>query len=58
MDAVAARNSARLSLEVREAVAAYAAKAVWPGGFTLYERGARADGVFLWSAAASSFEAG
>lgn len=47
MDAVAARNSARLSLEDREAVAAYAAKAVWPAGFTLYERGARADGVFL-----------
>ena len=47
MDAVVARNSARLSHEDREAVAAYAAKAVWPAGFTLYERGARADGVFV-----------
>ena len=47
MDAGAARNSARLSPEDREAVAAYAARAVWPAGFTLYERGARADGVFL-----------
>jgi CRP/FNR family transcriptional regulator, cyclic AMP receptor protein len=47
VDAVAARSAARLSLEDREAVAAYAAKAVWPAGFTLYERGARADGVFV-----------
>lgn len=47
MDEVVARRSARLSLEDRKAVAAYAAKAVWPAGFTLYERGACADGVFL-----------
>lgn len=47
MDAVVARSSARLSVEDREAVAAYAAKAVWPAGFTLYERGARADGIFV-----------
>ena len=47
MDAVAVRNSARLSIEDREAIAAYAAKAIWPAGFTLYERGVRADGVFV-----------
>lgn len=47
MDVGAAQNSARLSLQDREATAAYAARAVWPAGFTLYERGARADGVFL-----------
>lgn len=47
MDAGEVRGSARLSPEDRDAVAAYAARAVWPAGFTLYERGARADGVFL-----------
>jgi CRP/FNR family cyclic AMP-dependent transcriptional regulator len=47
VDVGAARKSARLTLEDREAVAAYAARAVWPAGFTLYERGTRADGVFL-----------
>jgi CRP/FNR family transcriptional regulator, cyclic AMP receptor protein len=47
VDDVVARHSARLSVEDRAAIAAYAAKAVWPAGFTLYERGARADGVFI-----------
>ena len=37
----------RLSPEDRLAVAAYAARATWPAGFTLYERGARADGIFV-----------
>jgi CRP-like cAMP-binding protein len=37
----------RLSAEDRNAVSAYAARANWPAGFTLYERGARADGIFL-----------
>ena len=37
----------RLSAEDRNAVAAFAARATWPAGFTLYERGARADGIFM-----------
>lgn len=42
-----ARPIKRLSPEDRLAVAAYAARATWPAGFTLYERGARADGIFV-----------
>jgi CRP-like cAMP-binding protein len=38
---------ARLSDEQREALAPYAAKAAWPSGFAIYQRGATADGVFV-----------
>lgn len=37
----------RLSDDQREAVTAYAAKAVWPSGFAIYQRDAAADGVFI-----------
>src|SRR2546422_6055857 len=37
----------RLTLEEMLPVAAYGAKASWPSGFQLYQRGARADGVFI-----------
>ncbi len=30
-----------------DAVAAYAAKATWPAGFVVYQRGANADGMFI-----------
>src|SRR5689334_356808 len=38
---------ARLSPQEREALAAYAARASWPVGFAIYQRGAPADGVFV-----------
>jgi CRP-like cAMP-binding protein len=41
-----ARRS-RLALEEVAAISAYGAKAVWPSGFQLYQRGAPADGVFI-----------
>ena len=37
----------RLPESVLEAIAVYAAKATWPTGFTVYQRGASADGVFV-----------
>jgi CRP/FNR family transcriptional regulator len=37
----------RLSPEQREAIAAYGARTTWPAGFTVYERGAPADGIFI-----------
>ena len=37
----------RLSEDERRAIAVYAARASWPEGFQIYERGAVADGVFL-----------
>jgi CRP-like cAMP-binding protein len=41
------RGIVRLSPDVRDAVARYAAKATWPAGFAIYQRGAVADGVFV-----------
>jgi CRP-like cAMP-binding protein len=38
---------ARLSEAEREIVTAYAARASWPAGFAIYQRGAAADGVFV-----------
>ena len=38
---------ARLSLEEIAAIADYGAKAAWPAGFQIYQRGAAADGVFI-----------
>lgn len=39
--------ASRLSEDERLSIAAYAARASWPEGFQIYERGATADGVFL-----------
>ena len=38
---------ARLSDAEREGLAAYAARAAWPAGFAIYQRGAIADGTFV-----------
>lgn len=38
---------ARLGPAEVEAIAAYAARAEWPAGFAIYERGVAADGVFI-----------
>ena len=40
-------NAGRLGTLEYDALAAFAAKAVWPAGFTIYQRGAAADGVFV-----------
>ena len=37
----------RLTEAEREALTAYAARASWPAGFAIYQRGAVADGVFV-----------
>ena len=37
----------RLSLTQRLAIQDYSARAAWPAGFQIYERGAHADGVFI-----------
>ena len=38
---------ARLTEADREVLATYAARAAWPAGFAIYQRGAAADGVFV-----------
>jgi CRP-like cAMP-binding protein len=40
-------ESARMSREGLEVLARYAARAVWPDGFNVYQRGATADGIFV-----------
>jgi len=47
VEAVAGRGSSRLSAEERASIAAYAARATWPSGFVIYQRGASADGIFV-----------
>lgn len=48
MDDVAPkRRTPRLTIGERIAAAAYGAKATWPSGFQLYQRGTRADGLFI-----------
>ncbi len=47
MFAVPMKTITRLPREQRERIAAYGARTTWPAGFTVYERGARADGVFI-----------
>ncbi|HUF26642.1 MAG TPA: Crp/Fnr family transcriptional regulator [Gemmatimonadaceae bacterium] len=37
----------RLGTDEREALERYGARAVWPVGFTIYQRGSQADGVFV-----------
>lgn len=40
-------EAARLTIADRAALAAYAARASWPAGFAVFQRGAPADGVFV-----------
>lgn len=40
-------EAVRLSSADREALAGYAARATWPTGFTVFQRGTPADGVFI-----------
>lgn len=48
MDDVAPkRRTPRLTIGERIAAASYGAKAHWPSGFQLYQRGTRADGIFI-----------
>lgn len=47
MLAVQLKPIIRLPRDHREAVAAYGARTTWPSGFTIYERDAVADGVFV-----------
>jgi CRP-like cAMP-binding protein len=47
LDAGVRRQDKRLPGDVADAVAAYAAKASWPAGFVVYQRGASADGMFV-----------
>ena len=42
-----AAGLARLSEPERDTLAVYAARATWPSGFAIYQRGAPADGVFV-----------
>src|SRR5919109_4856136 len=39
--------SSRLARPTLDALIAYAARATWPAGFVIYQRGAPADGVFI-----------
>jgi CRP-like cAMP-binding protein len=41
------RRSLRLAPEARVALVKYGARASWPAGFTVYERGSAADGLFV-----------
>lgn len=49
MTETTAASPVRLSEGEREALSAYAARAAWPSGFAIYQRGAAADGVFIVS---------
>src|SRR5438270_3600991 len=40
-------SSTRLSAQTVDALLAYAARAIWPAAFVIYQRGAPADGVFV-----------
>lgn len=37
----------RIGREQRDQIAAYGARTTWPAGFTIYEQGGAADGIFL-----------
>lgn len=47
VDGAPKRKTPRLSLGERIAASAYGAKATWPAGFPLYQRGGTADGIFI-----------
>src|SRR5262245_54260195 len=40
-------GTTRLTPQERDALSTYAARATWPAGFAIYQRGTPADGVFL-----------
>ena len=40
-------EAARVSRDTLDAIAKYAARATWPAGFSVYQRGTAADGVFV-----------
>lgn len=40
-------NATRLAPASVEALLAYAARATWPAGFVIYQRGSQADGIFV-----------
>jgi CRP/FNR family transcriptional regulator, cyclic AMP receptor protein len=42
-----AASTARLPATTIDALHAYAARATWPSGFVIYQRGAAADGIFV-----------
>ena len=44
---VAVTRIARLSRDDRDALATFGARATWPSGFAVYERGTPADGIFI-----------
>jgi CRP-like cAMP-binding protein len=47
MLAVRMKEITRLPREQRELIGAYGARTSWPSGFTIYEQGSAADGVFI-----------
>jgi CRP-like cAMP-binding protein len=47
LEVASKQRDKRLPGDVADAVAAYAAKATWPAGFVVYQRGACADGMFI-----------
>ncbi len=47
LDAALRHRDKRLPGDIADAVAAYAARATWPAGFVVYQRGAQADGMFI-----------
>ena len=47
LDAGIKRREKRLPSDVADTVVSYAAKATWPAGFVVYQRGASADGMFI-----------
>lgn len=47
MPAVQLKPIPHLPSEARAAIAAFGARTTWPAGFTIYEHGASADGVFI-----------
>lgn len=47
LDVGVRQRDKRLPGDVADAVATYAAKATWPAGFVVYQRGAYADGMFI-----------
>jgi CRP/FNR family transcriptional regulator, cyclic AMP receptor protein len=42
-----ATSTTRLSTQTVDALMAYAARATWPAGFLIYQRGSEADGIFV-----------
>src|SRR6478672_11645298 len=47
VSSVLMKEITRVPREQRDQIAAYGARTSWPAGFTIYEQGAAADGIFL-----------